>query len=112
MKHVRAEVIKALAEDNSLTVEAESGDRPGVWLLVASDRTKIIGWVAANPYRAIRIKPQPKAISWTNMYRSGLSGFGWSQRDAADEEASQRKGRIAVVEVRDDGTAHLHKVEA
>jgi len=110
MKHVHAEVIKALAEDNTLPVEAESGDRPGVWLLVASDRTKIIGWVAANPCRAIRIKPQPKAIGWTNVYKVGGTGRVHGSKESALSEAVSAVAYL--LEHLDDGTAHLHKVEA
>lgn len=56
------------------------------------------------------IKAQPKSISWANIYHDGHIGYPLGSRGLADSFAKDR--RSYVLETRDDGTAHLHKVEA
>lgn len=104
--HVHAEVIKAWADDTSLVVEFRRNERDD-WS--ETDDPSELAWLDIYQYR---IKPQPKAISWTNMYASGGAGWSHRQRESAEKEALERENRVALVEVRDDGTAHLHNVEA
>lgn len=104
MKHVHAEVIKAWADDCSLVVQYRSNERDE-WS--ETDDGGKLAWLADCQYR---IKPQPKAISWSNVYRDGRTGFQFETKEMALTQAIGKP--IFVLEVRDDGTAHLHKVEA
>lgn len=110
MKHVHAEVIKALADDMNTPVE-ELGESRNEWFGFSSN-SGLLTYVAASPEKEFRIKPQTKAISWTNMYMAVGAGRTFSKRENAEIEAAKRNDLVATVEIRDDGTAHLHKVES
>lgn len=102
MKHVHAEVIKAWADDTSVQIELDTGSG---WRPATSRPTF---WEHCN----LRIKPQPKAIGWVNIYANGVPGFSFRDRQTADAELHANSARIAIVETRDDGTVHLHKVDS
>lgn len=106
--HVHAEVIKALADDESL--EVQNMDTEGKWVRTKAE--SVIGLVSYQTGMKFRIKPHPKALSWANIFADGRVMGCFPERAGADANARDRQQRTFVLEVRDDGTAHLHPVEA
>lgn len=102
--HPHAEVIKAWADDTSLVVQCrEEGEDE--WFDIAYPSKS--SWDYAYEYR---IKPVPKSIGWTNVYRGGVTGVRNASRFEADNQTLVRYAegqRIAVLEVRDDHTCHF-----
>jgi len=113
MKHVHAETIIELAKDLTGLVQHRVKGMGAIrWEAFPDGASQMELLVQLGGDFETRIKPQPKAISWTNMYKSGQAGRSYTNAAAAAQESGPRVDLIAIVEVRDDGTAHLHKVEA
>ncbi len=110
MKHVHAETIIEFAKDMTKTVQVREKVPGGEWVefpWVADT----IAWLAGlGDAIESRIKPQPKAIGWTNVYKVGGTGRVHGSKESALSEAVSAVAYL--LEHRDDGTAHLHKVEA
>ena len=110
MKHVHAEVIKALAEDPYQPIQAYNEFLESWEDVEPEDGENWISIASKNSDSKIRLKPQPKAIGWTNVYKAGATGRVHNSKESALAEAVSIV--TYVLEHRDDGTAHLHKVEA
>lgn len=112
MKHVHAEVIKALADDINAPLEIEGDYCKEQWFPISIDRDELLAWVVNHPHVALRIKPQPKALSWTPAFLAGYTVSSFATREDAEGEGNRSNPVTYVLELRDDGTARLHKVEA
>lgn len=109
MKHVHAEVIKALADGQHQPIQAYNEFLESWEDVEPEDGENWISIVSKNSDSKIRIKPQPKAISWVMVYSDGSTGYPYTSKSGALSHC--HRSAINILEVRDDGTAHLHKVE-
>lgn len=108
MRHVHAEVIKAWADDTTLVVECRGGSG-SEW--AALKNVSAAMWYPDYQYR---IKPEAQS-RWMPIYKNGVMGSYYDKKEMllrAHEYAGPHNPLVHILETRDDGTAHLHKVES